>query len=292
MKNKNIIILTLVFAVLVGFLVVKTYLPRFLSKPSAYMQKTSSLDKTSVQSLTIKDKTATISIVKENSVWKINGKKADSDKVDNLINQLLTPDSPELIAQTDKRHKEFELTDDTATKITLDDKLTWLVGKSSGTGVYARFEGENDVYIIKDIWRTSLPSVSDWYDKTILEFDQTKLTKISFTQNGKTTVIVKKDEKWVDTNGKEVKKDKVESLLPQLSNLTAHSLFDAEKKIDYPKTPTLTVTVEYDGKSETLEFYKGSSDYLIKRMSDKEQFIASEYSILSIVSAPKDLYSQ
>ena len=218
----------------------------------------------------------------------MNAKKVDATKVDNLIGQLLTTTSPEVIAQTDKRHKEFELTDDLATKVSLDNKLTWLIGKGSGSAVYARFEGDNSVYLLKDVSLTALSSASDWYDKTILTFDQTKATKVTFREGNVITILTKQGDKWM-SNDKEAKKDKVDSLLSQVSSLTAQSLFDASKGTTYPKAANLVFTIEYNGKSETLEFYKGSSDYLVKRTSDGEQFVISEYSISSIISAPKEI---
>ena len=290
MQNKNLKLLLAVFVILIGFLAVRTYLPRFTPATSAYTQKVSTLNKTSVQSVSIKNKTETLDLKKENNVWKINGKKADAAKTENLINQLFVVTPPELVAQTDKRHKEFELTDELATKITLDNKLTWLIGKGSGSAVYARFDGNNDVYLLKDVSLTALSSASDWYDKTILAFDQSKATKITFKEGNTITIVTKKDDKWLDSAGKEAKKDTVDSVLSQASTLTAQTLLDSSKETTYPKTSTISMTVEYDGKSETLEFSKGSSDYLVKRVSDGEQFVLSEYSISSIISAPKEMF--
>ena len=288
MQNKNLKILTVIFVVLIGFLGIKTYLPKVTPTTSAYSEKVKTVNRESVASVLIKNTSDSIDLKKENNVWKLNAKKVDATKVDNLIGQLLTTTSPEVIAQTDKRHKEFELTDDLATKVSLDNKLTWLIGKGSGSAVYARFEGDNSVYLLKDVSLTALSSASDWYDKTILTFDQTKATKVTFREGNVITILTKQGDKWM-SGDKEAKKDRVDAALSQASGLTAQSLFDATKATTYPKVASLVLTIEYDGKSETLEFYKGSSDYLIKRSSDSEQFVVSEYSISSLISAPKEV---
>ena len=288
MQNKNLKILIIVLMVLVGFLGLKTYLPSKTIETSPYLDKIKMVDKSSAQSILIKNTSGSIDLKKENNLWKIQGKKADSAKVENLINQLLVTTPPELIAQTDKRHQEFELTTDKATKVTIDNKLTLLLGKGSGSAVYTRFDGDNSVYLLKDVSLTALSSASDWYDKTILTFDQAKATKITLREGNIITILTKQGDKWM-SGDKEAKKDRVDAALSQASGLTAQSLFDATKATTYPKVASLVLTIEYDGKSETLEFYKGSSDYLIKRSSDSEQFVVSEYSISSLISAPKEV---
>jgi hypothetical protein len=158
--------------------------------------------------------------------------------------------------------------------------------------VYTRFDGDNNVYLLKSVTGNFSTQAVDWYDKTILSFDQAKASKLIFKEAGITVTLIKKEDKWVDeTTSKEAKKDKVSSILSQLSSLSAQSLYVPKKEQVYPIFPAVALTVEFDGKSETLELYKGSSDYLIKRLSDEEQFIVGEYSVSSIISGPKELFN-
>lgn len=272
---------------LVGFLVFRQYAPSLTKETSAYTEKTKVVSTQSVTTIEISNSSGSVQLKKEGDVWKVNGKKADTTKINSLLSALLPGVAPELIAQTDKRHKELELTDDVATKIKLDSKLTVLTGKSSGSGVYARFDSDPAVYLLKN--NPSVTSTaSEWYDKTILAVDQTKITKITFREGDAIKMLAKDGDKWKG-GSKEVEKNKVDPILSQISNLTAQSFFDATSGNTYPKLANMVITVEYDGKLETLEFYKGTSDYLIKRQADGEQFIVSEYSISSIISAPKDI---
>ena len=289
MSNKNIKLLLVIFVALIGFLVYRQYAPSLTKETSAYTEKTKTVNVQSVSSIEISNSSGSVQLKKEGDIWKVNGKKADTDKVNTLLSSLLPAAAPELIAQTDKRHKELELTDDVATKIKLDNKLTLLTGKSGGSGVYARFDTDPTVYLIKN--SSSVTStVSEWYDKTILSFDQTKATKMTFRDSTSAITLIKKDNIWVnEKDSREAKSDKVNTVLSAVSNLSAQSLYENTKEVTYPKLVALTFSVEYDGKSETLEFYKGESDYLVKRQSDGGQFIVSEYNLSSVISGPKDI---
>lgn len=289
MSNKNIKLLLAVFIVLIGLLVFKQYAPSLSQPTSAYVQKTKDISAQTVSAIEISNPDGSVQLKKEGDVWKVNGKKADTAKINSLLSSLLPTTSPELIAQTDKRHKELELTDDLSTKIKLDNKLTLLTGKSAASGVYTRFDSDPAVYLLKS--NPSVTStVSEWYDKTILAFDQTKATKITFREGNSVTMLTKEGDKWKGgSKNEEIGKDKMDPILYQINSLTAQSLYDAAGKSTYPKQTSLIFTVEYDGKMETLEFYKGASDYMVKRASDGEQFIVNEYSISSVISAPKEI---
>lgn len=287
MSNKNIKLLLVIFVALMGLLVYKQYAPSLTKETSAYTEKTKVVSPQSVASIEINNSSGSMQLKKEGELWKVNGKKADTTKINSLLSALLPGAAPELIAQTDKRHKELELTDDMATKIKLDSKLTVLTGKSGGSGVYARFDTDSAVYLLKN--NPSVTSTaSEWYDKTILTVDKTKITKITFREGDAIKMLAKDGDKWKG-GSKEVEKNKVDSILSQISNLTSQSFFDATNGSTYPKQANIVITVEYDGNLETLEFYKGASDYLVKRHADGEQFIVSEYSISSVISAPKDI---
>lgn len=289
MSNKNIKLLLMIFVVLVGFLAYRQYAPSLTKETSSYTEKTKALSAQSIASIEISNSSGSVQLKKEGDIWKVNGKKADATKINSLLSSLLPTTAPDLIAQTDKRHKELELTDDLATKIKLDNKLTVLAGKSGGSGVYARFDTDPTVYLLKNN-RLVTSTASEWYDKTILTIDKTKVTKITFREGNSITMLAKEGDKWKGgTKNEEAESGKVDAVLSQVSNLTAQSLFESAEGNTYPKQANLVFTVEYGGKLETLEFYKGAADYLIKRQSDGEQFIVSEYSISFVISAPKDI---
>lgn len=291
MSNKNLKFIIIILLVLLGFLAIKLYLPKFLPVKSMYLDKIKVINIQSIQAIEIKRDSQTIKIIKENKIWKLNNKKADIKKVQSLISLLMPITAPEVIAQTDKKYKEFELTNELAVRIKLNDKLTFYTSKYNGTGVYSRIEDSPMVYVLKSASAIST-TPSEWYDLTIIALDQSKVTRLSFEDNNTPAVIIKKNDKWIsEKTNKEAKKDKVDSVLSTLSRLTAQSLLEESKKDSYPANPSLTLTIEYDGKKETLIFYKGESDYLIKRETDGEQFVIADYSVSSLISSPEEFFT-
>jgi len=291
MKNKTLVILVAILFFLVAVLVLKNLTPRIYTETSPYLEKLKFYNKNDIQSILIKKSTDSIELKKEGGVWKLNGKNANEEKVNQFIDSLFISVSPEKVAQTNKKHEEFELTKEKALTVVFDNSLIFLIGKSSGAGAYVRFEDEDNVYLLDSITGSISSKVHDWYDKTILKFDREKAKKIVFKQHGKkATSIIRKEDKWIDeVNGKEINQEKLNSVLSQISNLSARQLYEPEKGVAYSSYPLLILTVEFEEKVETLEFYKGSSDYLLKRTSDKEQFVVGESDVSSIISAPKEI---
>jgi|GEM_PF-6759240 len=290
MKNKTLVLLVVILFFLVVVLVLKNLTPRIYTENSPYLEKLKSYNKNNLQSILIKKSTDFIELKKEGGVWKLNGKNADEEKVNQFVNSLFVSIPPEKVAQTNKKHEEFELTKEKALTVVFDDKLIFLIGKSSEAGVYVRFEDEDNVYFINSTNKISLET-DDWYDKAIVKFNQEEARKIVFKEAGKKEIsIVKKEDNWVEeATGKNINKEKVTNFLSKTSSLSAKSLYKPQGKTAYSSSPSLILTLEFEAKSETLEFYKGSSDYLIKRLSDREQFIVTEFSASSMLSAIKEI---
>lgn len=280
-KNKTIIRLVLLLLLLSGLLAFRLYTPKFKTEASSYNEKIKSIDSGKIESVDISKKEEKIELKKDGDVWRVNDKKADKQKVEKLISQLLPEENIDLIAETNQRHKEFGLTDDLATKVKLEDSLSVLVGKSESSGAYIRIDEEDKVFLLKDFSSLNIStSFSFWYDKVIVSIDEESIKKLTFTKNRKDTIIIRKDEKWMfEKDEKELEKeekDKMESIIFNLSSFEAKSLLDEEKGKNYPRFTMLTLTVEYDEKEERLYFHKGKEDYMVVRKSDGESFSITE----------------
>lgn len=287
MNDKQLRFLLVILIIVAGLLAIRISSPEISSPKPVYLEKIKDLKTTSIESIKIEKAGEKIEIKKENDFWKINGKKAEIEKTQALLSSLLPSAEPELVAQTDKRHKELELTEDMATKITLNNKLTIFSGK---LGTYVRFNDSPAVYLLKNPLSISLIA-ADWYDKTIIALDETKTSRLSFSDGIRTTVLVKKDSKWSTESGnQEAKKEKIDTIFSTLSKLTALSLADRDSAKKYSPRPALTLISESDGQKETLEFFKGRDNYLVKRHSDGEYFTIAEYSISSLLTIHRELF--
>lgn len=289
MSDKNIKYISLLLLLLVAILGIKSYWPKLTPQKSPYPEELHGLKPEHVKKIEIRKDSQAVSLEKIQNTWKTNGMKADADKIQLLLSSLIPSVSPELIAQTDARYADFDLTASASTRITLDAGITFHTGKMSGSGLYARINDKPNVYLLQNLTPISV-SGSDWADTTILSVDRTKVTALSFIAPTDRTELVKKDGKWILPSGNhEAKSEKVDAILTALSPLTAQSVYDPRSVSTYPEKPELTLTITENDKKDTLDFYKGETDYLVKRLSDGERFITAEYSVSQILSGPKDI---
>lgn len=291
MFGKNLWVLLAVFIVLALLLTARVMLPKFQTQKSDYLEKTVLVQKNTVGNITLSKASEKVDILRDGDVWKVNGKTADKNKVGALLNFLLPENGfPEVVAQTDKQYHELEVTDQLATKTVVDNKLTFFIGKISGHGRYVRIDGSPNVYLV-GFAPELLPTASAWYDTSVTAIDVSKITEISFQEPRSSMTISKKDTKWVRaSDNAEAIQDKMDAVLFSLTNLRAKSIYDETTNVRYPSGSILSVNLKYDDKSETLEFFKGDSDYLLKRTSDGERFTIDESSISQILNASKELF--
>lgn len=294
MKNNTLLILSLIFAALVGLYFAQTYLPEIWPKNSPYLKKIGSVNKSNLARIEITQNKETIVLDKDGSIWKLNGAKVTPDSVTALINGIFVNTEPETVAQTDKKHKELEVTFEQAARIKLSDKVSLLIGKANYPGVFARFDGDNPVYLLKKLNQTSVTTdIQLWLDKTVFAAAPDKIQKLTFTTKGsKDFNMIKKDGKWLNSeNSKDAAKEKIGGLLTQISSLNAQSVVTKETPlIGFGASPELKVVITFDGGAETLEINKGKDIYLVKRLSDGEQFLVAETSLSKLLSAPVEFF--
>lgn len=290
MRINNLKTLSIIFIVLVGFLAYKIWLPQIKPQTSAFGEKVKGTTAATVQNIQITKDKDTVILTKEQNEWKVNGKKANKTKIEDMLSQLL-PQSAELISQNESRQKEFEVANELGTKVKLGNSITMLLGKSVSGGSYVRFDNDKDVFLLKNLYAYSISTDNkEWMDKTILLVDKDKIQKLSFQINTSRLSLIKEKDKWtIEGENKEPKKDKLDSLLLNLSSLNADSVADKDTVQKYPEISNSQVTIEYDGKKETLQFYKGESDYLVKRQSDGENFLVSNSKTEEFQKAPENL---
>ncbi|MBM3282853.1 DUF4340 domain-containing protein [Candidatus Gottesmanbacteria bacterium] len=291
MKAKSLYILAIILFLLIALVGFQLYFPKFLKTPSPYHEKVKSIDPKSVTIAEITSKEKSLTIKKGENIWKINGKKGNEVKIEELINNLVTATEPQVIAQTDKKHQEFELTDDLAKKISLDGKLVFLIGKSTMDGTYVRFEKTDQVYLVKNLSSQSYSlNPDDWYDKTIVKIEEKNINKILFVKEKERFTLFKEDNKWKLEDGKkEIDTNKLSPILTSLSLLQAQKLADKETVSQYPISAVVTVAIEHLAGKETLSFFQGKNDYLLKRDSDGEHFIILEYQAKNFLIPASDL---
>lgn len=297
MRSNTIKLLLIVFLVVVGLIALNIYLPKLRRQPSLYQKKIASIDKNSISTIEISKKEKSVTLKKQDNLWKINDKKANSASVNSLLAGFFS-DNTELISETNRQHENLELTEEKATKVKLDDKLSFLVGKSGAGGLYIRFADSDAVFLAKDLSTSDVSTdANDWYDKTIVEIDSNKIKKLTFKKPSETFTVVKDEQNnWkFEENDKKVNQEKIRSISSSLSLLSARSLAEAadlSNYSNYPDSPDLTLTLDYNSQTETLKFYGSDDDYLVSRASDKENFIISSITAETFLISSQDLLAE
>ncbi len=289
MSNNTLNKIAILFVILVALLAAQIYLPQVLPKKTPYLEKVSGTKVENISQLVLEKGSDKAELAKDNGVWKIQSKTADAEKVSGLLGGLLPQVEPEVVAETDAKYADYEVSPELATKITLDNKTKILVGKNGNGGIYVRIDGQPHVYLVKNVPYVS-SRVADWYDRAISVLDVSKATKLSITSIQGSVDIANKEDKWKDASDKEVKKDKVDAILGLLSRFTAQSLLVENKDAQFSNAVAMTVKYEAGPASDTLEFYQGDNNYLVKRAKDGENFVVNDTAISSLLNAPQELY--
>ena len=291
MYNRQLKLASLIFLGLVVVLSLKLFLPKLLPEKSAYTGKLDGLTKSSVQKIGITKDNEAIELTKESNGWRLDSKRANKAKIEGMLDQLMPKDDPVLVAETSQKHKDYGVDKESATAVKLNDKVTLLMGlTSSDSGIYVRFEGDDKVFAVKEASSARPTAIkSDWYDKGVLGTEKDKIQKVSGTLDGKQLTVMKKNDKWADANDKDVSQDKMNSLLSNLATLTAQDLANEANRGAYPTTPQVSLTVEYDGQTETLDLFLGTDNYWVERRVSQEKFIVSIADINNLLNAARDL---
>lgn len=287
MKNKSLIYITGIFIILIILVVWRTWdLTRPSGLLSEYQVKIKELSIDNISAFEIEKGKKKVNLEKKDGIWKLNNKNADKEKVDKILNGLAKPAQIELVAKTQKQHADMEVTDSLATIVTFPQRLKILIGKTAGLGLNLRFDKSDTVYAVKGLYSSDFSADSkDWYDMTIVKIDEKNIKKLQFEKQNEKFTLLREDNIWKTGDKKEINTDKINPIIASLSSYRANSLVEDRNKLsEYPPHPELKLVVSLPDHDESLEFYKGKDDYLVKRSDDNEYFTVSGYLVKDLLT--------
>ncbi|MGI5828496.1 MAG: DUF4340 domain-containing protein [Patescibacteria group bacterium] len=289
MNQKKLINLTLILVIGLVLVVVQNLWSKYQQKqPNDYLKAIKEIDASLVSEVTLSKGNQQLQFTKTNNGWKVASKSADKTKVSELINGLLPSESPVLIAQSPEKLKDLNVTEDTATKVSLkiNDKTSeFLVGKRIGSLTSVALRNQSLAYNLRNIPTLSLEPNS-WYDLTIVDIESEAIKSFS-VQSGISiyTLTQIQDREWrFEGKENEVNHEAVNTYVMRLNPFKAKELAFEDKQRQYSQISpsfTLLLTDKNDQKT-VLEFFKGKNDYLVKRSGDEEYFIVSTFDAESI----------
>jgi hypothetical protein len=224
-------------------------------------------DRQQVTGLEIVTRDDTLTLEPADTRWKLTrpvALAADGEAVGAFFEKLGAAKVKEFVAEAPPSLEPYGL--DRPWRVTLStgkDKerasRTLLIGKvDASKGVYAMRAGEASVLLIpEDVW-TALPkNVAAVRDKTVVQFDRDKVTRLDLESPQGSVTLVREDDKWRITAPQALAADQVEagSVLVKLQNLRAQG-FLGEDATSIPRflgNPEVKITVtDADGPKSVL----------------------------------------
>ncbi|MFQ5897521.1 MAG: DUF4340 domain-containing protein [Candidatus Methylomirabilia bacterium] len=168
--------------------------------------------------------------------WKVikpRAYRADWGRLADFMDKLRFARIMEFVAEAPTSLGRYGL--DRPTRVTLwigteEDRTakTLLLGKLSPerTGFYAKRPGEPTVFLVgKDVWAMLPKSVNDLRDKTVFEYERSKVVRLELESPNGRVVLAKEGEQWQITKPESLKADdsEVSGLLWTLKDLRAES---------------------------------------------------------------------
>ncbi len=214
-------------------------------------------DRQQVSGLEIVTPDETLALEPSEQRWKLTrpvALAADAESVGSFLEKLGAAKVKEFVAEAPPSLEPYGL--DRPWRVTLHtgkDKerasRTLLIGKADpAKGVYAMRAGETSVLLIpEDVWGALPKNVAAVRDKSVVQFDRDKVTRLDLESPQGPVTLVRENDKWRITAPQALAADQVEagSLLVKLQNLRAQA-FLGEDAAAIPKflgRPEVKVTV-------------------------------------------------
>jgi uncharacterized protein DUF4340 len=223
-------------------------------------------DRQQVTGLEIVTTDDTIALEPADNRWKLTrpvALGADADMVGGFLEKLGGAKVKEFVAEAPPSLAPYGL--DKPWRVTLvtgKDKdrasRTLLIGKAeAGKGVYAMRAGESSVLLIPDDVWTALPkNVAVLRDKTVVQFDRDKVSRLDVESSQGPITLVRESDKWKISAPQALPADQVEAgaVLTKLQNLRAQGFLgeDATAIAKFLARPEVKVTVTDAGGAKTL----------------------------------------
>jgi hypothetical protein len=222
--------------------------------------------------------TMTLEFAKKGSDWAIVkpiGARADFGAVEGAIERLATANMQGLTADSATDLKQYGLDRPTATMTVRSGSstATLTLGRTENAVVFAKDASRSLIFTVAPTLRDDvIKDVGEFRRKDVFDFRSFTATRVEVARGADVRVFEKSKSKdkdgkevdvWKDAKGATLDTPKVEDLLTKVSGLRASS-FEATAPAVL-KTPAVSVTARFDGKSESVTIARSGSDAFAAR---------------------------
>lgn len=221
-----------------------------------------------------------INVQKVDDAWQLaDGKPADSEKVIDVLDKLLSASTGWPVATSQTTAERFEVTEDSFQK-----RLTLHAGDDVVADAYfgtspgyrkvhvSRVDG-GPVYSIEFSNYELGSDNSSWLDKSLLR-PEGSLQRLAHAGEYVLNLV---DDEWIADDGSELDNDTVEKVIGRFENLNVYTISDAE----LPSDPTASLTWIDDGGEATILLYHLEEEDDWVATSDR---VAGQYGISTYIA--------
>ena len=300
MNKKNIILL--------GVLVVQIVIIAFVYRPGKDVVSPGNdffagMSMDEVRQVRITDnEMKTISLTQAGDSWTVGkeGYPGDSQKIESILAKLVNLRSTRLVTRTKSSHNRLKIADGIFSRRvelhTADSSghVLYFGASPNHKTIHVRLEGEDEVYLVKDISEWELQTdVDSWWQTKIVNIPDTDLTAVSL-QNSSGSFSLQKDDAgtWrLEGDETELSSTAVQEFLDKAGHIRLTTYLGREAKEEYGLSEPeaeLTLTTgdktvrlqigplneeenDHVVKADTLEFYVRTATYVLKPLLDWKQ---------------------
>ena len=290
MSKKQKIYISILVVLVIVFLITK--IDNNVEKRIQFFQADSAMI-TSIEISNIRD---TLKLSKQNNTWKIVipfEKNANEYQVQNIFSKVLNVKTSNLpISESESSFNTYKVTNSQGTLLRFLDKNNEvldeaIIGKSSSSkSTPVRRPDEDKVFKLEDnINYVVTTNSDDWREKTILEFDEHSISKISIIGGICAYELTQSDSLWLYADGMSNlsvsnKNPTLKEILSKLTQLTVNGFVDNEyatykEKLKYPK---LEIGVEFfDGSNHYIRLSMVKDPKYVLQLDNNKTFLYSVY---------------
>ncbi|MBI2641627.1 DUF4340 domain-containing protein [Candidatus Roizmanbacteria bacterium] len=262
----------------------------FASKPQ---QPSSSLEKSAISEILIKNDKQEFSLYKKGGRWltKKAGEEfqADEEKISQIIESIAVLKKDEIVSKNKNKHEEFGIGNQTITLKSGGKSYVIFVGDSAGiTKNYVRIDDENEVFAATGF--DTVFADTDFLDLSLhLIKDENFITSVTTYLEGNTLSLEKKGNDW-KIEDRTAKKDRVDFFLNDLKTLKAKDIL--KKQENYlDVNPILSIIIKENNKEKNIGFYsQNEEEYFVRINPSSYDYIVASGFVASLKKEEKDFF--
>ncbi|MCX7831660.1 MAG: DUF4340 domain-containing protein [Actinobacteria bacterium] len=301
-KIRNLSIIILIQALLISGLLLNEYrsIPETLSASKIGLD--SSIIKKAREISIKQGNSLKLTLIKSEEQWLVNGKPADSGKVNDFLDSILSMSVESDLGPLKNREREFSLDKFSryVVEIKSDKKSQSLIFGKPGPTLHSRYlvlEGSNNVYLVSGAFTDEITkNPDDWREKRLIRINNLKRIEVETTSTnwsidfGSRSAEINYQGKTLKVEGEDFERLKID-----IEGAKADGFIDdpTQKEERLFKNPEIKLTIFYTKERKEIVFAKKDSDYYLAKDSKIDYlFLVPDFNLDIFLTNPIKNYSK